>query len=86
MLPTVYLCTNKIAPDHENMELNIGASIVVSALEEACGTNRSKISNLYNSLGDLGDVAQLCRQTQSLLAPPPVLTIQGVYSVLQKIR
>ncbi|CAI9758419.1 unnamed protein product [Fraxinus pennsylvanica] len=85
VLPAVYLCTNKIAPDHENMELNIGASIVVSALEEACGTNRSKISNLYNSLGDLGDVAQLCRQTQSLLAPPPVLTIQGVYSVLQKI-
>lgn len=35
-------------------ELNIGASIVVAALEEACGTNRSKISNLYNSLGDLG--------------------------------
>ncbi|KAL2499457.1 DNA LIGASE 6 [Abeliophyllum distichum] len=84
VLPAVYLCTNKIAPDHENMELNIGASIVVAALEEACGTNRSKISNLYNSLGDLGDVAQLCRQTQSLLAPPPVLTIQGVYSVLRK--
>ncbi|KAL2522198.1 DNA LIGASE 6 [Forsythia ovata] len=85
VLPAVYLCTNKIAPDHENLELNIGASIVVAALEEACGTNRSKISNLYNSLGDLGDVAQLCRQTQSLLAPPPVLTIQGVYSVLRKI-
>lgn len=35
---------------------------------------------------ELGDVAQLCRQTQLVLAPPPVLTIQGVYSVLQKIR
>ncbi|KAG8384127.1 hypothetical protein BUALT_Bualt04G0086000 [Buddleja alternifolia] len=85
VLPAVYLCTNKIAPDHENMELNIGGSIIVAALEEACGTNRSKINNLYNSLGDLGDVAQLCRQTQSLLAPPPALTIQGVYSVLRKI-
>lgn len=33
-----------------------------------------------------GDVAQLCRQTQSLLAPPAALTIRQVYSILQKIR
>ncbi|KAM7529810.1 hypothetical protein LguiB_033220 [Lonicera macranthoides] len=85
VLPAVYLCTNKIAPDHENMELNIGGSIVVAALEEACGTSRSRIRDLYNSLGDLGDVAQLCRQTQSLLVPPPPLTIQGIFSVLRKI-
>ncbi|KAL6993986.1 Ligase [Sarracenia purpurea var. burkii] len=85
VLPAVYLCTNKIAPDHENKELNIGGSIVVAALEEACGANKSKIKELYNSLGDLGDVAQLCRQTQSLLAPPPPLSIHGVFSVLRKI-
>ncbi|KAL0450046.1 UNVERIFIED_CONTAM: DNA ligase 6 [Sesamum latifolium] len=85
VLPTVYLCTNKIAPEHENLELNIGGSIVVAALEEACGTSRAKISNLYNSLGDLGDVAQLCRQTQTLLAPPSALTIQGLFCVLRKI-
>lgn len=86
VLPAVYLCTNKIAPDHENTELNIGGSIVTAALEEACGTNRSKIRDLYNSLGDLGDVAQLCRQTQKLLAPPAPLSIRGVYSVLREIR
>ncbi|XP_059670729.1 DNA ligase 6 isoform X2 [Cornus florida] len=82
VLPAVYLCTNKIAPDHENMELNIGGSIVTAALEEACGTNRSKIRDLYNSLGD---VAELCRRTQSLLAPPSPLSIRGVFSVLRKI-
>ncbi|CAN4079927.1 unnamed protein product [Withania somnifera] len=85
VLPAVYLCTNKIAPDHENMELNIGGSTVVAALEEACGTKKSKVRELYNSLGDLGDVAQLCRQTQSLLAPPVPLTIRGVYSALRRI-
>ncbi|GFY84777.1 similar to DNA LIGASE 6 [Actinidia rufa] len=83
VLPAVYLCTNKIAPDHENKELNIGGSIVVAALEEACGTSRSKIKELYDSLGD---VAQLYRQTQSLLAPPPPLLVRGVFSTLQKIR
>lgn len=85
VLPAVYLCTNKIAPDHENTELNIGGSTVIAALEEACGTKRSKVRELYNSLGDLGDVAQLCRQTQSLLAPPVALTIRGVYSTLRRI-
>ncbi|KAK3218320.1 hypothetical protein Dsin_012290 [Dipteronia sinensis] len=85
VLPAVYLCTNKIAADHENIELNIGGSLVTSALEGACGTNRSKIRDLYNRLGDLGDVAQECRQTQSLLAPPPPLLIKDVYSVLHKI-
>ncbi|GER35611.1 DNA ligase [Striga asiatica] len=85
VLPTVYLCTNKITPEHENVELNIGGSIIEAALEEACGANRSKIRNLYNTLGDLGDVALHCRQRQSLLAPPTALTIREVYSVLRKI-
>lgn len=85
VVPAVYLCTNKIAPDHKNTELNIGGSIVTSALEEACGTNKSRIRELYNSLGDLGDVAQLCRQTQKLLAPPAPLSIRGVYSALREI-
>nr|XP_043615439.1 DNA ligase 6 isoform X2 [Erigeron canadensis] len=85
VLPAVYLCINKIAPEHENMELNIGGSVVTAALEEACGTNKSKIRDLYNSLGDLGDVAQLCRQTQKLLAPPAPLSIRGVFSVLREI-
>ncbi|KAK3001743.1 hypothetical protein RJ639_020275, partial [Escallonia herrerae] len=58
VLPAVYLCTNKIGPDHENMELNIGGSIVAAALEEACGTSRSKVRDLYNSLGDLEFVSE----------------------------
>ncbi|XP_044468176.1 DNA ligase 6 isoform X2 [Mangifera indica] len=85
VLPAVYLCTNRIAADHENIELNIGGSLVTSALEEACRTNRSKIRDMYNRLGDLGDVAQECRQTQTLLAPHSPLFVKDVYSVLRKI-
>ncbi|KAK9700226.1 hypothetical protein RND81_08G224900 [Saponaria officinalis] len=85
VLPAVYLCTNKIAADHENVELNIGGSLVTSAIEETCGTNRSKLKEMYTTLGDLGDVAQECRQTQSLLLPPSPLLIRDVYSVLRKI-
>ncbi|XP_062107460.1 DNA ligase 6-like isoform X2 [Humulus lupulus] len=85
VLPAVYLCTNKIAADHENKELNIGGGLVTSALEEACGTSRSKLREMYNDLGDLGDVAQACRQTQTLLAPPSPLLIKDLFSTLQKI-
>ncbi|XP_010528512.1 PREDICTED: DNA ligase 6 isoform X2 [Tarenaya hassleriana] len=85
VLPAVYLCTNKIAADHENIDLNIGGSLITSALEEACGTSRSTMREMYNSLGDLGDVAQLCRQTQKLLIPPPPLLVRDVFSTLRKI-
>ncbi|KAG5247360.1 DNA ligase [Salix suchowensis] len=86
VLPAVYLCTNKIAAIMKMwLELNIGGTLVTSALEEACGTNRSKIREMYSSMGDLGDVAQVCRQTQTLLAPPPPLLIKDVFSALQKI-
>lgn len=33
-----------------------------------------------------GDVAQECRQTQTLLAPHSPLFVKDVYSVLRKIR
>ncbi|XP_039122272.1 DNA ligase 6 isoform X1 [Dioscorea cayenensis subsp. rotundata] len=85
VLPAVYLCTNRIAADHENMELNIGGNLVVAALEEACGVNKSKIKEMYNVVGDLGDVAQECRQTQSLLAHPRPLSIRNLFQTLQKI-
>lgn len=85
VLPSVYLCTNKIAADHENIELNIGGSLISSALEEACGISRSTMREMYNRLGDLGDVAQLCRQTQKLLVPPPPLLVRDVFSTLRKI-
>ncbi|XP_068641660.1 DNA ligase 6 isoform X2 [Aristolochia californica] len=85
VLPAVYLCTNKIAADHENLELNIGGSLVSSSIEEACGTNKSNIREMYYNLGDLGDVAQVCRQTQSLLVTPRPLLIRDVFSVLRKI-
>ncbi|KAG6502792.1 hypothetical protein ZIOFF_035080 [Zingiber officinale] len=86
VLPALYLCTNRIASDHENMELNVGGSLVVTALEEACGTTRSKIKEMYNKFGDLGDVAQEIRQTQALLAPPSPILIHHLFCILREIR
>lgn len=85
VLPAVYLCTNKIAADHENMELNVGGNLVISALEEAWQTSKSRIKEMYNSIGDLGDVAQECQQAQTLLVPHRPLSIRNLFHALKKI-
>ncbi|PPD67503.1 hypothetical protein GOBAR_DD35620 [Gossypium barbadense] len=46
--------TSMLCNMFRRLELNIGGSLVTSALEEACGTNRSKIRDMYNDMGDLG--------------------------------
>jgi len=40
---------------------------------------------MYKTYGDLGNVAQECRQNQTLLAPPRPLSIHDVYSMLRKL-
>jgi hypothetical protein len=49
----------RIGPEYVSSELNIGGSVVSSALCEVCGVSRSQLRELYKQLGDLGDVAQV---------------------------
>lgn len=37
LLPTVYLCTNRVAPPHSGLELGVGESILIKALGQATG-------------------------------------------------
>lgn len=59
-----YLACGKIAPEHEGLELNVGGSIISAAIREATGVTRARLSQMYNDLGDPGDVAEACRHTQ----------------------
>ncbi|KAL3698658.1 hypothetical protein R1sor_012734 [Riccia sorocarpa] len=85
VLPAVYLTTNRLAPDFESVDLNIGGSTVSTAVGEVAGVSRAKLREMYASMGDLGDVAQACRQTQSILRLPPPLRICKVFSTLKQI-
>jgi DNA ligase-1 len=50
----------KIAPEYAlGADLNIGGAVVSSALCEVAGASRAQLREMYNSLGDLGDVAQV---------------------------
>jgi DNA ligase-1 len=104
---------SKVTDCVEVQDLNVGGSMVSAAITDVTGTQRTKIKEMYNAMGDLGirdnlhslmciscgifdcdikvvglsgDVAQTCRQTQSLLVAPQILTIQQVYSTLLRIR
>ncbi|DBB01067.1 hypothetical protein WJX77_004280 [Trebouxia sp. C0004] len=85
MLQAAYLTIGKLAPDYENVELSVGGSTVAAAVVEATGTSRAKLREMYNELGDMGDVAQACRHTQTMLHRPAPLTVAGVYKTLRQI-
>ena len=45
-----------------------GAACSLSAMVCAAGTTRARLRDMYTEHGDLGDVAQACRQTQVRLS------------------
>ena len=67
------------------MELNVGGSLVAAAVSEATGVTRSHLREMYNELGDLGDVAAACKRTQQMLVRPAPLTVAGVMATLRGI-
>ena len=44
--------------------LQVGGSTVAAAITEATGVSRARIREMYQQLGDLGDVAAKCKLTQ----------------------
>lgn len=56
------VAAGKIAPEYAvGGDLNVGGSVVSSALGEVCGVSRAQLRDMYNTMGDLGDVAQASR-------------------------
>ncbi|CAI6007101.1 unnamed protein product [Closterium sp. NIES-65] len=86
LLPAVYLCTNRIAPDFVNADLNVGGGTVAGAVCEATGMKRQQLRLMYTRMGDLGDVAHACRSSQRLLRAPQPLTIHRLFHALRALR
>jgi len=79
LLCTVYLCSNRLAPAYENLELGIGDSILVKAVCAATGRTLSDVKAAARKSGDLGLVAEASRGKQSTLMRPKPLTVRGVF-------
>lgn len=85
VLPTVYLCTNKVSPAHEGVELGIGDATLIKAICQATGRKESAVKDEYDETGDLGVVAAHARGGQKTMFKPKPLTIAGVLSTFKDI-
>ncbi|KAJ1813724.1 ATP-dependent DNA ligase Cdc17, partial [Coemansia sp. RSA 2599] len=82
---TVMLCINKIAPDHEGIELGIGESILIKSIASATGRQVQKVKQEHQELGDLGMVAQRGKSNQNTMFKPKPLSISRVFSTFKEI-
>ena len=55
----IWLSTNMLASLYEGIELGVGESLIQKAIGEATGKSLANIKKEYDSLGDLGLVAQV---------------------------
>lgn len=85
LLPMVYLCTNRVGPAHEGLELGLGDATLIKALAEATGKKEATIKSDYDTIGDLGRVATAARATQRTMFTPPQLTVAGVFKAFHDI-
>ena len=85
LLPCVFLTVNKLAPAHEGIELGIGDMILTKALAEATGRQPKDIKSDYQTLGDLGKVANKSRGLQRTMFAAKALTVQAVHKSLLQI-
>jgi DNA ligase-1 len=86
----LYLASNSVAPQHDNVELGVGDSILIKAIGEASGTNPQMIKKKYDTDGDLGTVAQTSKGKQKTLmfgkmAGPKPLNCIDVLTVFREI-
>jgi DNA ligase-1 len=85
LVPALYLLTNKVAPDYENIELGIGDTVLFKALAEATGSTLAKLKTEFQSKGDIGLVAEANRCNQKLIVTPKKLSIAGVHLKLKEV-
>lgn len=82
---SIYLFSNKVAPDYEGIELGVGDTVIFKALAEATGRKSAQIKADMEKMGDIGLVAESSRSKQPTVREPPKLTLKCVYQKLKEI-
>lgn len=76
MSTVLYLASNSVAAAYECVELGIGDALLIKAIGQATGTNPAMVKTKYETVGDLGSVAQSFKSKQS--------TLGGFFAVSKK--
>ncbi|XP_019766212.2 DNA ligase 1 isoform X1 [Dendroctonus ponderosae] len=85
LLPSVYLCLNKIAPAYEGIELGVAETSLMKAIAQSTGRTVSQIKSDAQDSGDLGVVAEQSKSNQRMIFKPARLTVKGVFDKLKEI-
>jgi DNA ligase-1 len=85
LIPSVFILTNKVAPDYDSLELGIGDTVLFKALAEATGCTVAKLKTEFQNKGDIGLVAEANRCNQKLIFTPKKLTVAAVFAKLKEI-
>jgi DNA ligase-1 len=84
----VYLIQGKLHPDYEGIELGIAEKMALRALSLSSGAETVSILEVYRKTGDIGDTAkEIMSSKKSIIAlfPKKMMTVERVYSTLDKI-
>ena len=85
LLPAVYLLSNSLGPQFIPIELGLGASIISRSIQQISGLSAAALRRLYNTTGDVGDVAFAAKSNVRTLVPHAPLTVPYVYQSLLEI-
>lgn len=87
LLPSVYLCLNKLAPAYEGVELGLADTYLMKAVAQSTGRTVAQIKADAQATGDLGLVAERSRSNQRMLFSfqPARLNVRGVFDKLREI-
>lgn len=85
LIPTIYLVTNRLAPDYAGIELGIGETLIMKAIAAASGRNADQIKKELHAKKDLGIVAETSVSKQRLMFKPKPLVLANVFQRLRDL-
>jgi DNA ligase 1 len=85
LLPSVYLCLNKVAPAFEGIELGVAETNIMKAIAQTTGRTLDQIKKDAQDIGDLGVVAEKSRSSQRMMFTPAPHTVEAMFNKLKTI-